>query len=211
VNTTRDKRSGVLYKLRRLPDRHLAIFPQIAASPLFLCRRRRRLILPRPSPMRGFSLMRRPSLTRRSSTTHAHHRLPPPASSAALTSAPHRRTSPRRGASPRRVGPHRRASPRRGTPPRCGAFLRSVSPPQRGAATRLAAPVGPRPSSSAAPELHLYLQSICRASPPTPPHAAPLVLPSAGVRVPRWPAGPRWGLALLTLAREMLASARILN
>jgi hypothetical protein len=28
VNTTRDKRSGVLYKPRRLPDQHLAVSPK---------------------------------------------------------------------------------------------------------------------------------------------------------------------------------------
>jgi hypothetical protein len=33
-NTTCDKRLGILYKPRRLPDRHLAVFPQIASIPL---------------------------------------------------------------------------------------------------------------------------------------------------------------------------------
>jgi hypothetical protein len=62
---------GVLYKPRRLPDGHLAVFPQIAISPLFHHRCRRRLSSPRPSP------------------TRAHRRLLPPTSSAAPTSAAH--------------------------------------------------------------------------------------------------------------------------
>jgi hypothetical protein len=70
---------GVLYKPRRLPDRHLAFFPQIAASPLFLCRRRCHLSslhssATRPSPTRGSSPTHRPSPTRRSSRHDAPHR-----------------------------------------------------------------------------------------------------------------------------------------
>jgi hypothetical protein len=65
VNTTCDKRLGVLYKPHRLLDRHLAVFPQIAASPLFLRRRHRRLSSPRPSSTRPSSPPRRPSSTRR--------------------------------------------------------------------------------------------------------------------------------------------------
>jgi hypothetical protein len=65
----------------------------------------------------------------------------------------------------------------------------------------------PPPSFSAA-ELH----SCSRYSaPPTPRLAGLPVRPPSGVRVPRWPAGPRWGSALLTSAREMLASANIFN
>jgi hypothetical protein len=62
----------------------------------------------------------------------------------------------------------------------------------------------PRPSSSAA-ELH----SCSLYAMPLPPLAGPPVRSLAGVRVPRWPAGPRWGLVLLLSACEMLASASI--
>jgi hypothetical protein len=70
-NTTRDKRWGVLYKPCRLPDRHLAVFPQSAASPLFLRHHHRRLSSScptptRPSPTRGSSPTCRPSPMRRS-------------------------------------------------------------------------------------------------------------------------------------------------
>jgi hypothetical protein len=99
-NTTRDKWWGVLYKPRRLPDQHLAVFPQIASlppssssSPL--------LTVPVPdAPL--FS-----NAPRRSSPTRAQRRLPPPASSAVPTSAltdAHLR--------PRRSGPPRLGAPR---------------------------------------------------------------------------------------------------
>jgi hypothetical protein len=94
------KGGGFLYKPRRLPDRHLAIFASRLLSPLFIRRRRCRLSYSRPSSTRpsltrGSSLTRHSALMRRPSPTHAHRRLSPPASSTVPTSAPHRGASPR--------------------------------------------------------------------------------------------------------------------
>jgi hypothetical protein len=131
VNTTHDKMSEVLYKPRRHPDRHLAVFSQIAASPLFLHHHRRRLSLPRVSLTRGSSPTRRPSPTCRSSPTRR--------SSRHTRSAVSRR---RRARSRRRPpSPTRRISPMRCPP--------SPDPPQRWLPALLLGG-GPRPSSTMA-------------------------------------------------------------
>jgi hypothetical protein len=117
------------------------------------------------------------------------HRLQPPASSAAPTS-----TSPTRISVPD-AAPLPTRRPRR--PP-------GLDPPWwRPRPFSLAVAPGPPPR---------WLSSYSQYSmspPPTPPLASPSLRPPAGVRVPWWPAGPRWGYALLTSAREMLASASI--
>jgi hypothetical protein len=122
------------------------------------------------------------------------------------------------------VYPHRRASPRRGAPPRRGASPRCGASPQRGGPPQLATPAAPDPLPRQRPPALLLgggpsppprrLSSCSRyvaPPPPTPPLAGPPVRSPAGVRVPRWPVGPRWGFALLTSAREMLTSTSILN
>jgi hypothetical protein len=157
VNTTRDKRSGVLYKPRRLPDWHLAVFPQITTSPLFLHRRRRRLSSPRLSPTRGSSPTRRPSPTRappRCVAPPRHARIAvsrrrrarslrrPPLTDADLRDAVH---LPRRGAPPRRV-PQPPSSAAAPSPPpqRCLSSIPAAGMPRR---CRLPAPLcGRRPA-----------------------------------------------------------------
>jgi hypothetical protein len=117
--------------------------------------------------------------------------------------------------SPTRISPTQRPSPMRISSPTHRPLPRCASP-------RLAAPAGPRPSSSmsvgavAAPDLDCGTYRTVRAgqhdryaAPPPPPLlVSPSVRPPAGVRLPRWPVG---GLALLTPAREMMASASIFH
>jgi hypothetical protein len=144
------------------------------------------------------------SSTRRSSPTCTQRRLLPPASSAAPTSAlpvldVHLR--PRHCGPPRRGGPPRHAAP--ASPPLLGgdrppALLSSVATP-------------PLLGGDLASALLLsggLLQPVCRAADASacrPPLRSP-----AGVRVPDGRPGAG-GFALLTSAREMLASARIYN
>jgi hypothetical protein len=185
---------GVLYKPHRLPE-HLAVFPQIA--PFFLHHRRHRLSSPRPS----------------SST---------------------RRTAPLRRASPPRhvcsaVSHRRRARPRQCPPspsltrifvpdaealPDVAALPNSLPPPSPGPwslhssdrAPTLLLGGDPRPSSSVAASYSRYASP----PPPMPPLAGSPLLPPAGVRVPDGQSGAG-GFALLTSARQMLASASIFN
>jgi hypothetical protein len=200
VNTTRDKRLGVLYKPRHLPDRHLAVSPKspphlsssaVVAASSTRCARPRRAPLLRPA-----TLLR-----------HVAPLLP----DTPLLPDMHAAPSPAAGELGRaNVRPHRRASP---------SPTRRISPTRRPSPTRPPGPDHPRrwppalllggdplPYSSAT-EL---LQPVYRAS-ATASACRPPLRPPAVVRVPRWPAGPRWGFAWLTSAREILASASIFN
>jgi hypothetical protein len=117
-NTTRDKRWGVLYKPCRLPDRHLAVFPQSVASPLFLRHCRRRLssrVRPRCAPPRQEAPLRRASLLRCAALPDTTP-FPGTCASPSLAAGELGRADVR--PSPCAVRPRHGAPPRRASPPR---------------------------------------------------------------------------------------------
>jgi hypothetical protein len=128
VSMTCDKRSGVLYKPRRLPDRHIAVFRQIASLPPLSSLLPPLVALVPDAPL--FS-----GAPRRSSPTCAQRCLPPSASSAAPTSA----------LTDAHLRPRRGASPRRGAPPWLAAPLALIAPRWLSSCSPYVAPPSPTP------------------------------------------------------------------
>jgi hypothetical protein len=120
VNTTRDKRSGVLYKPRRLPDQHLAVSPKL--SP----RLSSSVVVTAASPRRARP--RQEALLRRAA---------PPRHARIAVSRRRRARLCRHPPSPTRI-----------SPTRCPSPTQHPSPTRRPSTLLLGG--GPRPSSSVA-------------------------------------------------------------